>query len=401
MWSDCLFSKETIFNTFRDVARVRLERAFCPRLQDYLKVTLRNGNSTLIPKGVTSFSVSNIRKLGGSNGAYSFLLTYRGTGYEQKSNLVLKTFVKSIEPVLKRNANHESFSHLNYTFPKLYCGRLERCIKEFQVLRGLEHVGFPVPRAYLCEPDSNVLGHPFIIMQKVQEEELTKASTYNIDYFAKNLVRLHSLDIKTLGIDSLKPPEDTFAFSRRSLLYFKILRNLLPIRSKELKKDFEFAFHWLESNASDNPCQNYCLLHGDYRMRLNTILTKGSTTVVLDWESAEIGDPAYDVGYAYTRMRVDLGAKAADRFVQEYMKYSDGDIAERLLFYKLVGHLRLAILHSAVLSSPLTAYDIRGIRAFLLFPFLSLPSVAKKTGTDWDTILVENFKGFVGENLRR
>lgn len=351
-----------------------------------------------LPNGVTFVNVSDVRRLTGSNEVYSFLLTYGDTGYEQRSNLILKTYVKALEPVLKIYANNKSFSRLSYTYPPLYCGNPERCAKEFQVLRGLERVGFPVPRAYLCECNSKVLGYPFIIMQK---EELTKNGPVNIDCFANNLVRLHSLDVTTLGIDALHAPEDMFAFARRSLLYFKILLNLSPRHRKGLKKDFEFAIRWLESNVSTLSCPKYCLLHGDYRARINTPLTKGSRMVVLDWEFAEIGDPACDVGYAYARLRADLGEKTADRFVQEYVRYFDGDLAERLLFYKLMGHLRLAILHSSILSNPIKAYEFRGIKAFLSFPFLSLPFIAKRTGADSDVIWVECFKEFVRENLRR
>ena len=350
-----------------------------------------------LPRGATFVSVSDVRKLGGSNNVYSFLLTHRDKGYEQGSNLVLKAYVKALEPVLKIHANYKCLSRLSYTYPKLYCSNLERCVKEFQVLRGLERFGFPVPSANLCERDSNVLGYPFIIMQK---KELTQNSSVNIDCFAKNLSHLHSLEVTTLGIDALNPPEDNFAFARRSILYFKILLNLLTRHNKELKKDFGFAFHWLESNLPNTSCPKYRLLHGDYRACINTPLTKGSKMVVLDWESAEIGDPAYDVGYAYARLRADLGEKTADRFVQEYVRYSDADLAERLLFYKLAGHLRLAILHSSILSNPLTAYEIRGIKAFLLCPFSHLPFVAKRTGANLDVTWIDLFEDFVGENLR-
>jgi aminoglycoside phosphotransferase (APT) family kinase protein len=367
------------------------------KLAEYFSaILLSGGKLDFLPNGATFVSVSDVRKLGWSNDVCSFLLTYRDAGCEQRSNLVLKAYIKALEPVLKNKTNYKSFSRLSYTYPKLYCGNLERCVKEFQVLRGLEHVGFPVPKAYLCEHDSNVLGSPFIIMQK---EELTQNSTVNIDCFAKNLARLHSLDLTTLEIDALKAPEDMFAFSKRSLLYFKILLSLSHRHSKGLKQDFELAIRWLESNVSNTRCPKYCLLHGDYRARINTPLTKGSRMVVMDWESAEIGDPAYDVGYAYARLRADLGEKTADQFVQEYLKYFDGDLAERLLFYKLVGHLRLAILHSSILSNPLTAYEIHGTKAFLLFPFPRLPFIAKRTGANLDVTWVDAFKEFVRENL--
>jgi hypothetical protein len=121
--------------------------------------------------------------------------------------------------------------------------------------------------------------------------------------------------------------------------------------------------------------------------------------VVTDWEDATIGDPAYDVGSAYARERVDLGKKTADRFVQEYLRNQNGEIAERLLFYKLVAYLRLAITHNAVLSNPLRAFEIRGSKAFLAFPFFNFRFIAGRIGTDLDAIWVESFRQFVKENL--
>lgn len=336
-----------------------------------------------LPNGATIVSVSDVRRLGGSNEVYSFLLTYRDMDHEKSSNLVLKTYVNALDPVLRTYADNEN---------------LERCVKEFQVLRSLEHVGFPAPKAYLCECDSNVIGYPFIVMLK---EELTQNSAVNINCFAKNLARLHSLDVATLGIGTLKTPNDEYEFARRCLLYLKRLLNLSPIHDNELKKNFEFAIRWLESNIPRNGCPKYCLLHGDYRAHLNTIFAEDSRMIVIDWEDAEIGDPAYDVGIAYTRARSDFGRKIADRFVQEYIGYFDGDLTERLFFYKLVGSLRLAIFHSSVLSNPIKAYETRGLKAFLSFPFLRIPFFAKRTGTNLDVVWVELFKEFVGENLRK
>ena len=336
-----------------------------------------------LPNGANNVGVSNVRRIGGSNEVYSLLLKYRDNDQKKSSNLVLKTYVSALDPVLRTYADNEN---------------LERCVKEFQVLRHLEHVDFPAPRAYLCECDSNVIGYPFIVMLR---EELTQNSTVNINSFAKNLARLHNLDVATLGIGALKTPNGEYEFARRSLLYLKLLLNLSPIHDKELKKNFEFAIRWLELNIPCNGCPKYCLLHGDYRAHLNTIFAEDSRMIVRDWEDAEIGDPAYDVGIAYTRARADFGKETADRFVQEYFRYFDGDLTERLFFYKLVGSLRLAIFHSSVLSNPIRAYEIRGLKAFLSFPFLRIPFFAKRTGTNLDVVWVESFKEFFGENLKR
>jgi aminoglycoside phosphotransferase (APT) family kinase protein len=175
--------------------------------------------------------------------------------------------------------------------------------------------------------------------------------------------------------------------------------NLYPKHSKGLMKDFEFAIHWLESNVLNNGCPKYRLLHGDYRARLNTIFTKDGRMLVTDWEDAQIGDPLYDVGIAYVRAQVDFGKETAERFVQKYITYFDEDISEKLDFYKLVAHMRLAITHSSVLSAPLRTYKIRGTKALFLFPFLQLPFFSESAGTNLDIIWIQNFKRFIKENL--
>ena len=378
--------------------RIRMREVYISdKLYEYFSALLRRGKSCFFPNGSTSFHISDVKRLGGSNEVYSFFLTYRGKDFQHRINLILKIYIKALEPVLKNYANCTSFSRLSYSYPQLYCGQIERCEKEFQVLRGLERVNFPVPKVYVHELDSNIFGYPFTIMQK---EELNQNKSNYLESSINNLVRLHNLDLTMLGIDCLKSPEDSYAFARRCLLFFKLLLNLSSRHSKELTRDFDFAIRWLESNVSIARSPKYCLVHGDYHIYANAILTNDSRMFVMDWEDAEIGDPAFDVGYAFARMWVDFDEKTADRVVQEYMRHFDGDIAERLRFYKLVVFLGEAILHSSVVSNPLTTYDIHGITAFLTFPFLRLPFNAKRTGANTDIIWLDCFKEFFEEYLR-
>jgi aminoglycoside phosphotransferase (APT) family kinase protein len=354
-------------------------------LAKYLSSSMLNDKFDFLPDRMNFSSVSEVRKLSSrdiGNEVYSFVLTCRDLSGRQQINLILKMYGKSLDPVLRATSN---------------CENLDRCVKEFQILRSLGNVNFPVPKTYICEEDTHVFGYPFIITQK---EELNQNVSINIDSFAKTLVILHNLDVNTLRIEAIKPPKDMHAFARQCLLYIKNYRTLYPIhQNKELLEDFDSALRWIESNLSNSPCPKYCLIHGDYRAGFNTFLTRDSGIVVTDWEDATIGDPMYDVGSAYVRERVDLGKKTADRFIQEYLRNQNGDVAKRLLFYKLVAYLRLAIAHNAVLSNPLRAYEIRGSKAFLAFPFFKFPFVAKRVGIDLDTIWVESFKEFVKENL--
>lgn len=341
-----------------------------------------DSTSSFLPKGVTEIAATelkrlNTRKIG--NASYSFMLSYKYQDQLQQKYLILKIYRKTLDPVFRKHVNNEN---------------IDRCFKEFQVLKSLEKVYFPVPKALACETDTNVIGNPFLIMQK---EEISPKNIFNIKMFAKELAVLHSLDIDKLGITAIKLPKNSYDFARDCLIYVRLYLNIYPKHNKELMKDFEFAINWLKSNLRDNRCSKYRLLHGDYRARLNAILTKDGRMLVTDWEDAQIGDPMYDVGIAYVRNEVDFGKKTADRFVQEYLSYFDEDVSEKIRFYKLIAYLRLAVTHSSVLSAPLRAYEIRGTKALLLFPFIHLPFIKTVAGTDSDIIWVKNFRKFVKE----
>jgi aminoglycoside phosphotransferase (APT) family kinase protein len=355
------------------------------KLCEYFSFNNLNDESSFLEKEVRTVSISELKRLNSrkiGNVSYSFLLSYRYQKHLQQRYLVLKIYRDSLDPVLKKYVSNENS---------------KRCLTEFQVLKGLDSVNFQAPKAILSETNSNVVGNPFMIMQR---EEINPTSIFNITSFAKKLATIHRLDINNLGISVLKAPEGKYDFARNSIDYLKMYLNLYPKHSKGLMKDFDFAIRWLESNVSNNSCNKCSLLHGDYRARLNTILTKDGRMLVTDWEDAQIGDPMYDVGVAYVRSQVDFGKKTADKFLQKYVEYLDEDFSEKIDFYKLVAHLRLAITHSSILSAPFRAYEIRGTKALLLFPFLNMSIINRYAGTDLDIIWIENFKKFVEENLR-
>ncbi len=372
--------------SFTSKNEIKAEVSIFKKLCEYFSIIKLDDKSSFLPKGVTTVSISEIKRLNArkiGNASYSFLLSYKYQKHLQERYLVLKIYCESLDPVLKKYVNNENF---------------ERCLKEFQVLEGLESVDFPAPKALLCETDPNVIGNPFMIMQR---EEISPKGVFNFNSFAKNLAALHSLDVNELGISALKAPKDTYDFARDCIIYLKMYLNLYPKHSKGLMKDFEFAIHWLDSNVFNNGCSKYRLLHGDYRARLNTIMTKDGRMLVTDWEDARIGDSVYDVGVAYVRAQVDFGKKTADRFVHDYITLLGEDISEKMEFYKLLAHLRLAVTHSSVLSAPLRAYEIRGTKALLLFPFHRSQLISKSAGTDLDVIWINNFRGFIEEELRR
>ena len=70
-----------------------------------------------------------------------------------------------------------------------------------------------------------------------------------------------------------------------------------------VKKSLDLAVNWLNLNVSNYGCPRYSIVHGDYSPA-NTLVTKDSRIIITDWESVEVGDQAFDVGYAYHAIRL-------------------------------------------------------------------------------------------------
>jgi aminoglycoside phosphotransferase (APT) family kinase protein len=397
-----MFGK-TIVNMLRYNARTRSGRALNSKLEDYLRATSQDGNSNLIPKNAHTIRISNIINIGGvmSQNVYSMVLTFTEGETTHHHNLILKTYLpQNIDPVLKAYIQNED--HRRY-------------IREFQTLSSLRRAGFPVPEAYLCECDSNFLGYPFVIMQK---EDLVQKSINDLDRFASTLANLHNLRVSDLDIPVLRSPEDKYAYARRWPIHFKHYLNLETKHDKRLKKKFDLAIQWLNSNAPDTYCPQYSLIHGDYHPA-NVYSTKDSRMIVLDWESVEIGDPAFDVGYAYHFIKFfsnpknpNLAERTAERFVFEYKRNFKGDISRSLEFYKMVGILGPSIYYSSGLSSFAKAYRyhqrqvlssipfLSGFFIFLGFPFIRWPYIAQRLCALGDIYWLKYFENFVEETVK-
>ena len=126
----------------------------------------------------------------------------------------------------------------------------------------------------------------------------------------------------------------------------------------------------------------------------------------------DIGDPAFDLGYAYHVIKLlndkknpDSDGRVAEQFVSEYSKNFRGDIQQRLEFYKVVGILGVTIEVSSWIRNPLKAYKLFGQKALaraLAYPFLPFHIVDKKwMNEDFLVSYLQYFQEFVETNLKR
>jgi aminoglycoside phosphotransferase (APT) family kinase protein len=184
--------------------------------------------------------------------------------------------------------------------------------REFRVLRALEGVGFPAPRALaLCE-DESVVGSSFYIMSHVEGRIFwdpalpdlapdERAAIY--DSMNEALARLHAVDVVASGLSDYGKPGNYFArqLQRWSEQY--------RASETEINADMDRLIAWLGENAPADDGR-VALVHGDWR--IDNMIFDGSSArplAVLDWELSTLGHPFADLAYQCMQWRLPNAAE--------------------------------------------------------------------------------------------
>ncbi|MBD3172702.1 phosphotransferase [Candidatus Bathyarchaeota archaeon] len=194
------------------------------------------------------------------------LFTFRSNGRGEQRNLVLRVFSGDQAD--------------------------EKVVKEYNLMRKLGEVGYPVPSVYHLDASAEVIGKPFIIMERVIGETLEasyhKGSKEEMEEEITRLIRL-LVDLHKLDISQ---------FSKLPNLSIITIENLVgkfDVISKAHAPWLSPVIDWLRKNKPMTS-DNYALCHNDYH-GLNVILDKDDNPYVIDWGAAGICDPRFDLAW--------------------------------------------------------------------------------------------------------
>lgn len=206
---------------------------------------------------------------------------------------------------------------------------VEKARKEFAILNALKAQELSVPIVYFFEENCEIFGKPIMVMEKVNGDDASKyvndedTAKRIVKRMAKCLVDIHGTNlllIKNSGI-----MREQYERKQKELLEIRFFINkrcpsFLGF-SPPIQRRFIAAVKQLKYEEPKKVCPT--LLHLDYEP--NHLLVSNDDCVVVDWGEANIGDPAYDVAWAYHKLRlerenakVDLG----EYFVKCYEDYS-------------------------------------------------------------------------------
>jgi aminoglycoside phosphotransferase (APT) family kinase protein len=240
--------------------------------------------------------------------------------------------------------------------------------REYQVLDALKGSNVPVSKVFHLCTDVTITGAMFYLMEfcdgnvywsaSLAEIESNELRAQMYDSMNKALVALHSVDIKTCGLEDYGKPGNYFErqLGRWSKQY----------RLTELNKiiAMDELGQWLETNLP-NDDGRVCLVHGDFRLD-NMMFAKDSSEIIaiLDWELSTLGHPFADLAYQCMQLRMPpgmgsidglqgidrnvLGIPSEDEYVASYCQRQGIEKIENWTFYLAFSFFRLAAIVQGV-----------------------------------------------------
>ncbi|MEM2904901.1 MAG: phosphotransferase [Candidatus Bathyarchaeia archaeon] len=242
---------------------------------------------------------------------------------------------------------------------RLYNGDGKKAGEEFRLLGFLHGRGLPVPRVYLLGEDRKVLGKPFILMERICAERPADAQEM-LDSAARSLAAIHSLDGDELqGI--LEKKDD---YPSRELRSIKALAAVSAFSTLKLPTTSLRCWRYASRLGKEPVKPRLKLIHGDCGFD-NMVYSRGKAYLI-DWESADIAEPTYDVAYAYNLL--EFQEKLAGRpqlelpemFLEAYKR--NGGTLRDLPFYRKLAALKLLALIDAATTPGLIALLTGGLR---------------------------------------
>lgn len=220
---------------------------------------------------------------------------------------------------------------------------------EFRVVLLAHEAGVKAPRPYGYLPD--LAGRPAFAMQRVEGEtigrrivqlpELAAARERLPEQMAEQLALIHSIPLERAGFlpgARAEPAAPVFVGSLAALL------DEIP----EPHPAIELGLAWLREHEPAS--HGIVLMHGDFRLG-NLVVDEGGLAAVLDWETAQTGDPAADLAWPLVRawrFGVDgrrlAGVGGAERYLERYNELSGRAIGlAELAYWELAGNVRWAL----------------------------------------------------------
>lgn len=174
--------------------------------------------------------------------------------------------------------------------------------REYVVLSALANTSVPVPQTILLCTDTNVIGAPFYLMERVDgvviraqlppgfAEDVSLRADLGYEIIDR-LADLHAVDWQAVGLSEFGKPQ---GYLERQIRRWS--GQLDASRNRPLP-DLDAVTEWLATHLPESG--EATIVHGDYRLDNALFAPEPPVRIlaILDWEMATLGDPLADLGY--------------------------------------------------------------------------------------------------------
>lgn len=223
--------------------------------------------------------------------------------------------------------------------------------QEFAVLRALESTAVPAPQVRWLDADGSALGRPSVVM--VREDGVCDWFVLSGDRsledrvaiahrFVDLLASIHAVDWRGVGLDaSLEDPGPNAA-----LAAVDHWQNELRRHQVEPHPELEVVVAWLRAHAPS--AQATVLVHGDFKPG-NALMQGDEVHVMLDWETAHLGDPLEDIGWITNPVRAREhqipGAWERADIVERWSRTTGFDVdPAELVWWNVLANYKLSVI---------------------------------------------------------
>jgi len=253
---------------------------------------------------------------GWESDVYAFVAEYGPAGARQRKELILRIYPGN-------DAYHKS-------------------AREFHGMRQLRRAGYPVPGVLLLERECSPFGQPFLLMEKIQGQEMWPSLFRSLPgkqrtlltLFCELFVQLHDLDRRPFV-------DDAAGYDVEGAPYVLVDRFLSMARSflmRFSKPDFLPILEWLEARRGDVPCARPSVVHLDFHPA-NILLRDDGSAVVLDWTQVGVSDARFDLAWTLLLVGAYEGTAWRERVLREYERLA-GNPVEQLGYFDVAACLK-------------------------------------------------------------
>lgn len=231
--------------------------------------------------------------------------------------------------------------------------------RQFQVLAALARSPMPTPGVYLHSDDRTILGAPFFFCERSvgraplpspgAPDDPVPAHRASLGaQFVSALAQLHQFGWR--AAPELADWEPGLTLDNTALRQVDALLDDYRRWAMQPEPTVLWAANWLRRHAPK--AERLGIVHGDYRIG-NFLVQDGRITAMLDWESAHIGDPHEDLGWA-SLAQFNGGSGLVSRLLQQDEFF--GQYEERtgwkvdvnvVRYYAVMSMLKLALVNIA------------------------------------------------------